>query len=120
MNLTAETLLANVTYGVPSGNYDGSSLLFYSDPVRGANYYGGQGGIQTLRLGVVDFSGAVTFEATLVDNPDEVAWFEIASYYTPGPTTTVFSDTVTGNFTYIRARVNNFEAGTIESATVTF
>ena len=43
MIITSETLLGETVYGTASGNYDGSSQLFYGDPVIAANYYGGLG-----------------------------------------------------------------------------
>jgi hypothetical protein len=43
------TMLDNVEYGSASGNYDGSSQLFYSNAVPAANYYAGYGSIQTIR-----------------------------------------------------------------------
>ena len=121
MTLNAEYILQNVVYGQASGNYDGSSQDFYSDPVRAANYYGGQGSIQTINLRTTDFIGTITFQATLNDQPSiQAAWFEIDSYPNPAPTSDIWVATVTGNFTFIRARVTGFDSGTIESAVLTY
>ena len=121
MNLTNETILSSTTYGTPSGNYDGSSQLFYSDPVRAANYYGGQGAIQTAVISTTGFQGNVRLQATLNDQPSiQAAWFEIAAFDNPSPITTAHTVTITGNFTFIRARIDNFDAGTINSITLTF
>lgn len=133
MSTTSLTLLKNVTDGTPSGNYDGSSLDWYSDPVRGVAYYLGQGHTQTIWIRVTDFSGLFTFEATLdtwpewsdlpegtVDNP---GWFEVARYGDEDPSTAVTDFhviNVQGNFTWLRVRVENFVSGTIDDVYVTY
>lgn len=119
---TVETLLDNVVYGQASGNYDGSSQLFYSDAVRAANYYGGQGSIQTAGIRVTSFIGRVVIEATLADQPSiQAAWFEIAEYGDLiNPSSSYYPATVTGNFTFIRARVEGFDAGTINFVNLTY
>jgi hypothetical protein len=121
MTLNNEYILQNVVYGQASGNYDGSSQDFYSDPVRAANYYGGQGSIQTINLRTNNFVGNITFQATLNDQPSiQAAWFEISAYSSPVATNDIWVNTVTGNFTFIRARVTDFDSGTIESAVLTY
>lgn len=121
MTLTNEILLGSTVYGTPSGNYDGSSQLFYSDTVRAANYYGGQGSIQTAVISTTGFVGNVKLQATLNDQPSiQVAWSEVAAFDNPSPITTTHTVTITGNFTFIRAEIDNFDAGTINSITLTF
>ena len=39
--IVSHTLVPRTVHGEPSGNYDGSSLDWYSDPVKAANYYVG-------------------------------------------------------------------------------
>jgi hypothetical protein len=116
MNLVSEVLLPVTVYGQASGRYDGSSLDFTGDPVRAVNYYMGQGSIQTVQLRVTGFVGRIIVESTLQDDPAAAAWFETyrtenlgtpISYYNPV--------TVTGNFTWMRVRIELFEAGTIDS-----
>ena len=48
MNVNTLTILGYTQHGVPSGNYDGSSLEFDSDGAKGVGYYRGQGSIQTV------------------------------------------------------------------------
>jgi hypothetical protein len=125
MSLTNLTLLSTTIYGIASGNYDGSSLDFTSDPVQAVNYYRGQGSIQTVTIQTTELVSVIKLEATLNDtqavNTDQAAWFEVYSY---GDGSTVYTEThpvtITGNFTYLRARVLDFEAGTINSITVTY
>lgn len=114
-------VLENVVYGTASGNYDGSSQLFFSNAVPAANYYAGNGSIQTLLYNLSTFVGVVTVQATLSDLPEQAHWFDISER---GDGSTVDSGvttaTVTGNFSWIRARVEGFDAGTITAVTVSY
>lgn len=80
--MTTKTILDTTVYGTPSGNYDGSSQDWISDAVTAANYYRGQGSIQTVLFSVTDFEGIMHLEATLDTNPDSAAWFETFAYGT--------------------------------------
>ena len=118
---TTQTLISNVTYGSASGNYDGSSSDWYSDAVPAANYYGGQGALQTIIYRLQDFVGIITIEATLNDSQESAPWFEVATY-SDGSTveTGTIPVNVLGNFTWLRAHVTNFDAGTIQSITAAY
>jgi hypothetical protein len=119
--ITTETLLTAVTYGTPSGNYNGSSQDWASDAVKAADYYRGRGGVQTIGFNVTGFRGTVTLEATLDTDPDSAAWFDTLTYgNAESVTTQVISQAVTGNFTWIRARVKDFASGTINTVTATY
>ena len=72
---TTQTLIDNVTYGSASGNYDGSSQDWYSNAVPAANYYGGQGALQTVTYQLQNFVGVITIEATLNDLKESAPWF---------------------------------------------
>lgn len=116
MNLTTEVLLPTTTYGTPSGNYDGSSLDFTGDPVRAVNYYMGLGSIQTVQIRVNGFLGRITVQATLQDDPAAAAWFDAFTYeHIITPISDYNPVSITGNFTWMRVRVELFEAGTIDS-----
>jgi hypothetical protein len=110
---TTQTLVANVVYSGPDA--------FVSNAVPAANYYGGQGAIQTLLYNVTDFQGLVTVQATLNDLQESAPWFDIATFGDPGNTITqITSDTVIGNFTWIRVEVTEFVAGNINVITVAY
>lgn len=121
MTTTTQTVLSNVVYGTASGNYDGSSQLFYSNAVPAANYYGGNGSIQTIFYNLAGVVAIITLQATLNDLPEQAQWFDI-SVRGDGitPDTGLTSSTVTGNFSWIRAKVEGFDAGTITSVTVVY
>jgi hypothetical protein len=119
--ITTETLLTAVTYGTPSGNYNGSSQDWVSDAVKAADYYRGRGGVQTIGFSVSGFQGTITIEATLDTDPDSAAWFATLTYGNAQSTTTqVISQAVTGNFTWVRTRVEDFVSGTINTVTATY
>lgn len=118
---TTQTLVDNVVYGSASGNYDGSSQDWYSDAVPAANYYGGQGSLQTITYRLQDFVGVITIEATLNDAQLSAPWFEVATY-SDGSTveTGTIPVNVVGNFTWLRAKITGFDAGTIQAITAAY
>ena len=115
MKTTTLQLLPTTSHGTPSGNYDGSSLDFNGDPQQAANYYGGFGGLQTIAYYLTNFEGKIHIEASLETDPTEdVDWFLVNEYDTASTQITEnFARNITGNFTWIRANVEDFDAGTI-------
>jgi hypothetical protein len=115
MKTTTLELLPTTTYGTPSGNYDGSSQDWSGDRQQAANYYGGFGGLQTIAYYLNEFKGRIKIEATLDSDPvTDAAWFKVNEFDSTSTTTTNnFSVNITGNFTWIRANVEDFDAGTI-------
>lgn len=122
MKTTTLQLLPTTTYGTPSGNYDGSSQDFSGDDQKAADYYGGFGQLQTVAYFLVSFQGRIRIEATLESSPTtDSDWFTVADFdSTSSPTTENFSSNITGNFTWIRARVQDFDAGTITKVTMSY
>jgi hypothetical protein len=115
MKTTTLQLLPTTTYGTPSGNYDGSSLDFDGPDQQASNYYGGFGGLQTVAFFLLNFQGLIRIQATLESTPvvDE-DWFDVDHFDSTSSTTTNnFSRNIVGNFTWIRAKVIDFENGTI-------
>lgn len=118
---TTQTLLQDTVYGQASGNYDGSSQLFYSNAVPAANYYNGLGNIQTLFYDLDAFVGIITIQATLNEIPSAAQWFDISERGDGStPDTGYTSSTSTGNFTWLRARVEGFDGGTITAVTAVY
>jgi hypothetical protein len=114
-------LLPLTVYGTPSGNYDGSSTSFIGNAIPAANYYAGQGIIQTLTYTGNAFVGVITVQATLNENTPQSAWFDIDTYGNANVATTdTESNSIMGNFSYLRAKVDNFTAGNITSVTAAY
>lgn len=122
MKTTTLQLLPTTTYGTPSGNYDGSSQDFSGDRQQAANYYGGFGGLQTIAFYLSQFQGRIQIQATLDSDPvTDLAWFQISNYNSgSSAVTTNFSRNITGNFTWIRAKVLDFEVGTISKIMLSY
>ena len=123
------TLIPYTVVGIPSGNYDGSSLDWYSDPIKAANYYKGHGFIQTVWFNVTDFIGVITIQATLDRSPGEVndttyatssSWFTVTEFGDSSIITDYRPIVVPGNFTWLRARIQNFDSGQINRVHVTY
>ena len=118
---TNQILVADVVYGVPSGNYDGSSQDWVSNAVPAANYYGGQGAVQTITYQLDGFVGVINMQATLNDSLESAPWFSIANVGEVGNATTgTSSNTVIGNFTWLRAEILEYTAGNIGAITVAY
>ena len=121
MITSTQEILTTTTYGEAAGNYDGSSQDWLTPFVIAANYYGGQGSIQTFNIRTTDFVGEIELQATLNDQPSiDAAWFRIDRFIAPTPRTDNYTVTVTGNFTYARAHIIGFDGGTINSITETY
>jgi len=116
---TTVNLLPVTQFGVASGNYNGVSPDFIGNAVPAANYYGGQGPIQTLTFTFANLSANVTTQATLSDSPDQAAWFDIYEFV-GNVTTSTYANTVIGNFSWLRVAVTDFSAGNITVATATY
>lgn len=116
MSITTVTLLPTTIYGQASGNYDGSSQDWHGDPGKAANYYRGQGSIQTITFGVDNFVGLAKLQATLESDGNVAEWFDLYEYGDPSssyPVTDRHPVTITGNFTWLRVFVNEFWSGSI-------
>jgi len=121
MNVNNLTILGLTVNGIPSGNYDGSSLDFDSDGAKGVGYYRGQGSIQTVYQRITGFEGVITIQATLDQNWETAQWVDINTF---GDASTIVSGvypvSLTGNYTWLRVRITDFTAGTIDSITVVY
>jgi hypothetical protein len=111
MSITTLTLLSNLETGVPSGNYDGSTIDFESEPVRAVGYYQGQGSLETVFITVANFPGKIILQATLDFDPAQANWFDVFEYGDGSTPATDFRYPVnmTGNFAWLKAVVTDFE-----------
>lgn len=121
MDVNNLTILGTTQYGVPSGNYDGSSLDFDSDGVKGVGYYRGQGSIQTVYQRITDFQGVIVIQATLDQNWETAKWVDVNTFGDRSSVVSgVYPVSLTGNYTWLRVRVLDFSAGQIDSITVVY
>jgi hypothetical protein len=122
MKTTTLQLLPTTTYGTPSGNYDGSSTDWNGEQQPAANYYGGFGGLQTVAFYLSNFEGSIKIQATLDSAPvADSDWFDVDRYDSnSSAVTNNFSVNISGNFVWIRARVEDFNSGTITKLMVSY
>jgi hypothetical protein len=117
--MTTLALLPATTFGTPSGNYNGSSTSFVGNAIPAANYYGGQGSVQTLVFTVANLTATLTTQATLNDDPTQPFWFDIYTL-TANATSNTVTNSPIGNFSWLRVAVTNFTAGNITVATAIY
>lgn len=116
---TSITLLPTTTFGTETGNYNGSDAAFNSDKVKGDGYYGFGDGVHTVQLRVTNFIGTVQIQASLVTDPADSDFADITTAVLTGDGSTAITNgyfyNFTGNYVWIRAKVTEFTAGTINS-----
>jgi hypothetical protein len=117
---TTATILGTTVYGTASGNYDGSSQDWASDAAQAANYYQGRGSVQTVTIDMSGFEGVIVLEATLDADPRSATWFDTYDIQAASALTQRQVATITGNFTWMRVRVSDFDAGTINFVNITY
>ena len=114
---------------VPTQVHPGDSTprTYTSESVRGDGFYGRSDGFHTVQINVQDFTGDITFQGTLVPQPEESDWFTImilndktpcddsTLYFSDDSTTTNIMKNFIGNYVWVRAYVNNWTTGNIHS-----
>jgi len=115
---TTVTLVPFLQWGEISAYYDGGNT-YVGNAVPAANYYGGQGSLQTIIFDVDDLVGNITVEATLTDLPDSAPWFKVATL-SANNQSEVRGNTIVGNFSWIRATVTDFTAGNVNIVTASY
>lgn len=115
-----QSILATTVYGEASGNYDGSSQDWYSDPAQAADYYRGRGGLQTIIFNLNEFVGNIVVQATLDTLPDTAKWFDVYQIGNDVPLTDYHPESIVGNFVWVRLRIVAFDNGTINYVTITY
>ena len=88
-----------------------AEMSFTGDKARGDGFYGYSDGLHTVSFHVNNFTGRIWLQATLLESPTEADWFNIAlssgSAYLPyDAQSTTYGVTFTGNFVYVRARID--------------
>lgn len=124
MPVQSIALVSSTTVGVPAGNYDGSSTSFYSDNEKGDGYFGYTDGLHTVAYRLSNFVGRITIQASLATTPstDDTDWFTVVNELGDGSTALTQSSyaNFTGNFVWVRVKVTDFTAGSINSILYNF
>lgn len=87
------------------------------EKVKGNSYYKNSSNILTVLTDMTTVDATVKIEATLVSNPDDNDWFDITpSIMLDG----ISTETVHGNFVWVRASVENYVSGIINSIAIQY
>ena len=122
MPQTTTLILLPQTSYVNPGNGAPYTVTGNSQPA--AAYYLGNQNLQTVNINLSNCSGNITLEATLASSPTENDWFKvyelIANASSPVDTEPYINSNastytnITGNFVYMRAKVVDFDSGTVQ------
>lgn len=109
---------------VTTESSDGSTTVtldhtgFVTDKAKGDGYFSQPDGVHTVAYQVVnlgdstdDFNGTIKMQGSLATTPTEDDWFDISgTSYTSDQSTTNVSFNFTGNFVWVRAKVETTNA----------
>jgi hypothetical protein len=116
MPQTSEIILSNQTH--PG---DSTSESVTGDKYKGDGYYGRSDGLHTIQYNVTGFIGTISIQATLAIDPTDDDWFDVSSTsLTSADDSSAYSNgsfiyNFTGNYVWVRATVNTWTDGTVES-----
>jgi hypothetical protein len=110
----SETILSAQTH--PG---DSTTETVTGEKFKGDGYYGRSDGFHTVQYTLEGFVGTIDIQATLAVDPADADWFTIYTQAYPVAndegTTGSFMTNFTGNYVWVRAYVNNWTDGTINS-----
>lgn len=111
---TTLTLLPQTAWNVNTTAVTGTAQ-------KAAGYYLGNKNLQTVTWDLTNVNCTMYIEATLVSEPTSNSdWFTVHTIYTGGLLTQRSFTNIQGNYTWLRCRVNPFEAGVIQSVKVSY
>lgn len=89
-----------------------------------AGYYLGNRDLQTVNVKLTNVTGNIVVQASLATSPGSTDWFEVYKLTananaTPNSAPQIASNAsvytnIEGNFVYLRAKVENFQGGTVQ------
>jgi hypothetical protein len=119
-NTTTLILLPQTTYN-NLGN--GAPYTVVGNSQTAASYYLGNNDLQTVNLSLSSVVGNIVIQATLATTPVDTDWFNVytleANAYAPSNTDQYVASNasaytnITGNFVYMRAKINDFQSGIV-------
>lgn len=124
---TTLILIPQVSYQNP-GNGAPYTLTGNTQPA--AAYYLGNKDLQTVSLKLIGATGNIVVEASLASQPSDIDWFRVyefeANANAPANTepqiasnASVYTN-IEGNFVYLRAKVEDFQGGTVQYVKVSY
>lgn len=94
------------------------------DTVQAASYYLGNQDLQTVSFSFSEVTGNLVIEGTLASTPSDDDWFkvyEVSANNSANTNANLKSFTnLTGNFVYMRAKINDFNHGVVNFVKVSY
>jgi hypothetical protein len=128
MSSTTTLILLPETSYLNPGN--GASYTVTGNSQPAASYYLGNRDLQTINTKLSNCTGNIVVEATLATNPNNNDWFKVyeleananaTSNSAPQLASNVSAYTnIEGNFVYIRAKIEDFQGGTVQFIKVSY
>ena len=125
--VTTLILFPETTYVNP-GNGAPYTLTSNSQPA--AAYYLGNQDLQTLNLKLSGVTGNIVLEASLASTPTNTEWFKVyeleANANAPSNSASYIAsnaslyNNVEGNFVYLRAKIEDFQGGTVNFVKISY
>jgi hypothetical protein len=128
MSQTTTLILLPQTVYVNPGNSSPYTVTGNSQPA--AAYYLGNQDLQTVNIKVANCTGNIVIEASLATTPASGDWFKVyeliadanaASNSAPqiASNASVYTN-INGNFVYMRAKIEDFQAGAVQFVKLTY
>ena len=128
MSQTTTLILLPQTVYVNPGNSSPYTVTGNSQPA--AAYYLGNQDLQTVNIKVANCTGNIVIEASLATTPGSGDWFKVyeliadanaASNSAPqiASNASVYTN-INGNFVYMRAKIEDFQAGAVQFVKLTY
>jgi hypothetical protein len=122
MSQTTTLILLPQTAYVNPGNSQPYTVVGNTYPA--AAYYLGNKDLQTVNMKVTQFTGNIVIEASLATTPSSNDWFQVHKLIananaTPNTAPEIASNAstytnITGNFVFMRAKIENFQSGGVQ------
>lgn len=113
---TTLILLPQTVYQNP-GN--GAPYTVTGNAQPAAAYYLGNRDLQTVNFNLSNASGNIVIEATLASDSANAEWFRVYEYNAESSNVSTYTN-IDGNFVYIRAKVEDFNQGTVNFIKVSY
>ena len=89
------------------------------EKIQADGYFGYADGLHTIAIYNTGLTGRINLQGTLASDPTETDWFDInlqanLSYVDYTTDTGVHGYTFQGNFVYLRIKLSNYSAGTLD------
>ena len=118
---TILTLLPQTTY---QNDGTGNAYSVTGNSIQAAGYILGGQDLQTLTYNFSEVTGNLVIEGTLASTPVDDDWFKVfetrANNASNVNSNTNTYTNITGNFTYMRAKLENFKNGTVQHVKVSY